>query len=335
MQADCLPDRVGLAVRVGELNVEVADFPEAVAAKLERVGHDADPVLADVKSVAPALERPRVGVRDEQFCHRGTPDDRPDPALVLVSDGMQDEALAGGEAQAEPPALPADLPAADLEARASGLNDPQRLEIVSQGPDAVGGIGTRTGRQRHDAQVLHPQLPSCRRGPRWHAGRGSAWRTGCRPAARGRTAASTDPASRILSGREHADPPRLHEHLRGTVMPRRSSPAGSAGQPWSPARTRRIPPASPGRAHREPTARTRPTGSERHHRLVVRAAAVPADDECLPRTASASAADGLASAPSAGPARATWSLGGSFRVTETNRASGVTGRSRRRISPPA
>ncbi len=213
VQADCLPDCVGLAVLVGELNVEVADFPEAVAAKLERIGHAADPVLADVESVAPALERPRVGVRDEQFCHRGTPDDRPHPAVVLVSDGMQDEALAGGEAQAQPPALPADLPAADLEARAPRLNDPQRLEIVSQRPDAISGIGTRTGRQRHDTRVLHPRY---RHLVEVHDGMQAMDRLGVRVVIRPLAVKQQrphDPASHILSRREGPDPPRFHHHL--------------------------------------------------------------------------------------------------------------------------
>src|SRR6185312_7171969 len=140
VQADCLADCVRLAVLVGELNVEVADFPQAVTSKLERIGHDADPVLANVESVAPALERPRVGVRNEQFCHRGTPDDWPYPAAVLVSDRMQDKALASGEAQAQPPALPADLPAADIEARALRLDDPERAKVVSQWPGTAGGV---------------------------------------------------------------------------------------------------------------------------------------------------------------------------------------------------
>ena len=156
VQADRLPDRVRLAVRADEVDIEVADLPEAVAAELERVRHDPDPVLADVESVAPPLERPWIRVRDEQFRHRGAPDDRPYPAPVLVADGVQDEAFAGGEAEAKPPALPADLPAVDLEARSVRLSDLERLEVIPQRPDAIGGVGARARRHRHHAQVLDP-----------------------------------------------------------------------------------------------------------------------------------------------------------------------------------
>src|ERR1700689_2052520 len=149
MQADGLADRIRLAVNVGEVDIEVADLPEAVTAEPQRVGGYPDPVLADVEGVAPALERPRIGVRDKQLGHRGTPDDRPYRALILVSHGVHDKALAGVEAQPQAPALPANLPAPDLEPRALGLDDLERPQIVAQRSDAIGGIGTRTGGQRH------------------------------------------------------------------------------------------------------------------------------------------------------------------------------------------
>jgi hypothetical protein len=58
---------------------------------------------------------------------------------------VQDKALAGVETQPEAPALPANLPAADLEARALGLDDLERPQIVAQRPDAIGGISAGTG----------------------------------------------------------------------------------------------------------------------------------------------------------------------------------------------
>src|ERR1700750_3193720 len=102
------------------------------------------------------MVRPRVGVRGEQLRHRGTPQDRPDPALVFVSDGVQDQALARVETQPEPPPLPADLPAAHLETRALWLDDLQRLKIIPQRPHAVSSIGPGTGRQRDHTQILYP-----------------------------------------------------------------------------------------------------------------------------------------------------------------------------------
>ena len=140
---------------------------------------------------------------------------RPDPALVLVSDRVQDEALPRGEAQTEPPALPANLPAADVEARPLGLDDLERLEIISQRTNAVGGVGARTRRQRHDPQVLHPHY---RHVIQVHDGMKAVDRLGVRVVIRPLTIEQQrphDPSSRILGCRERADAPWLYTHLRG------------------------------------------------------------------------------------------------------------------------
>lgn len=182
------------------------------------------PVLADIKSVAPALERAWVGVRDKQFCHRGTPYDPPYRALVLVSDGVHDDALPGGEAQAELPALPANLPAADFEARAIGLDDLKRFEIVSQRSDAIGGIGARAAWQWHYAQVLHPYY---RHIIEVHDGMKAVDRLGVRVVIRPLAIEQQRPrdsASRIFRCRERADPPCLHQHLLGVGDTAGSSP---------------------------------------------------------------------------------------------------------------
>ena len=135
--------------------------------------------------------------------------------MFLVSDGVQDKALAGGEAQAESPALPANLPAADFEARALGLDDLERLEIVSQRPDAIGSIGARTRRQRHRAQILHPQY---RHVVEVHDGVEAMDRLGIGVVVRPLAIVEQGPrhpAARVLGGRERADPPWLHTHLPG------------------------------------------------------------------------------------------------------------------------
>ena len=56
-----------------------------------------------------------------QLGHGGPVDDRAQPAVVGVADGVQHQALARVEAEPEAPVLPAHLPAVDLEADARWL----------------------------------------------------------------------------------------------------------------------------------------------------------------------------------------------------------------------
>ncbi len=56
--------------------------------------------------------------------------DRAHAVAVHVADLVQGESLALVEADAEPPFLPAHLPAVELEARAFGLDDLERPQVV-------------------------------------------------------------------------------------------------------------------------------------------------------------------------------------------------------------
>lgn len=217
------------------------------------------PVLADIKSVGPALERAWVGVRDKQFCHRGTPYDPPYRALVLVSDGVHDDALPGGEAQAELPALPANLPAADFEARAIGLDDLKRFEIVSQRSDAIAGIGARAAWQWHYAQVLHPYY---RHIIEVHDGMKAVDRLGVRVVIRPLAIEQQRPRDSGPASSGAVNVPIPHASTStcsGLVMPRAQARREPASQPWSRAHTERIRPASRERVHQGPSARTRPS----------------------------------------------------------------------------
>ncbi len=118
--------------------VEIADLPEAVAPVLEGVGEGADAVLPHVEGVAVKVGRPRVAVGHHHVGDGGAVEDGPLPSLVRVGHGVNDQPLARREAQAHPPLLPGELVATQLEARALGLPDLDRLEIRPARPSRPG-----------------------------------------------------------------------------------------------------------------------------------------------------------------------------------------------------
>ena len=156
VHADRVRDRVGLALLGREHRVEVVDDAEAVAAELQRVGHAAEAPLAGVERVLPAVHRAGVAVGHDHLARptRGGAPAGPGRSSWYC-DGVQHEALVRVEADAERPALPADVVAVDVEARAVGLHDLQRLEVVAHRPDVGGEVRTPVGGHRHHAEVDH------------------------------------------------------------------------------------------------------------------------------------------------------------------------------------
>ena len=57
---------------------------------------------------------------------------RPQPAVILVADRMEDQSLARVEADAEAPFLPAHFITLDREARTVRLHDLERLHVVPE-----------------------------------------------------------------------------------------------------------------------------------------------------------------------------------------------------------
>ena len=124
--------------------VEVGDLAEAVAAELERGGHEAEAPLADVERGAAVVVGRRVAVGDDHLGEREPVRDRPRAAAVVVADRVQDHALAVVEADAQRPLLPAHAVAVERERDALGLRDLERLEVVAQlAGRARGGGRTR------------------------------------------------------------------------------------------------------------------------------------------------------------------------------------------------
>ena len=99
-----------------------------VDVRLEVVRVLRDVVLAHVERGSPDPVHVGEGVGHVDVVEREPVDDRPDNAVLLVADLVEDEPLARREADAEVPALPGDFASVDPEARSVGLCDDERLE---------------------------------------------------------------------------------------------------------------------------------------------------------------------------------------------------------------
>ena len=131
MDADRAGDVVGLTGNVVQGGVQVTDLAEAVAAQLQRGGHEAEAPLADVERGPPVVLGARVPVRHHHLGQRHAVGDRPDPAAVGVSDLVQDQAFPVVEADPQGPFLPAQLVAVQLERDPFRLGDVQRAHVVA------------------------------------------------------------------------------------------------------------------------------------------------------------------------------------------------------------
>ena len=156
MDADGVADRPRLAAVAGHRGVQVGDLAEAVAAQLERVGPLPDQVLAGVEIGLPVPEL-RVPVGHHHLGDGCPVDDRPVPPAVADADLVQDQPLAGVEADPHGPALPAQQLAFEGETRALRLGD---LDGPQRGPvrPADGRVVIVTGLLRHRQHELIHQL---------------------------------------------------------------------------------------------------------------------------------------------------------------------------------
>ena len=137
----------------------VADLAEAVAAQLQRRGHEAEAPLADVERGAPVVIDRRIAVRHDHLGEGHPVRDGPDPALVLVADAVQHQAFAVVEPDPHPPALPAQLVAVQGERHTVRLADLQRLQVLAllQPGDLLGHVLAHHRRRIDRAGVLDLQ----------------------------------------------------------------------------------------------------------------------------------------------------------------------------------
>ena len=218
VEADAVLDDVDLALGVDRADVEVDDLAEAVAAQGQRVGVVAEPELARVEGgLAGGPVDAGVAVRDHELGDRHAPRDRALGAVVVEADVVDDEALALAVAEPEAPALPADLPAVDLERGALGLDDLERL----QRHRAAGlGQAVRPGRLRRRDAVGVLDVDDLGRVHR-DDGVQAADRVGVLVGVGGGAVPHRRPDQppAVVEVRGHVDPerPGLHVHLGGVV----------------------------------------------------------------------------------------------------------------------
>ena len=151
-----LRDRLRAAAAVVHDGVEIADLAEAVAAELERVDVVPEAVLPDVERVLEDHGRIGVGVGDRELGDREPVRDGPRPRAVALVEGelVQRQRLARVEADAQPPRAPAQRVAVQCEARALGLRDLDRPQIVAVGAPAAVAVVAGLLRDGHRAVVV-------------------------------------------------------------------------------------------------------------------------------------------------------------------------------------
>mmetsp|Transcript_48273 Transcript_48273/g.92310 ORF Transcript_48273/g.92310 Transcript_48273/m.92310 type:complete len:226 (-) Transcript_48273:275-952(-) len=117
------------AVEVGEVCVEVANFSQAIASELQRVGVFAQPVLPSVEGVLAEVRVGGVSIGHYHLREAQAVSHHAHGEFVLVEDGqgVEHQSLARGEADAETPVVPRHRGAVHYERRALRLCDVQRL----------------------------------------------------------------------------------------------------------------------------------------------------------------------------------------------------------------
>jgi hypothetical protein len=175
--------------RRGQHRVEVGDLPEAVAAELQRRGHEPETPLADVERGPAVVVGGGVPVRDDHLGEGEPVRDRPEAAAVDDADGVQDQPFPVVEAQSQPPVLPGEQVAVERERDAVGLADVQRLDLPQRDRDQSGPVLAHHRRQRRiaagrvvfEVQQFHPVEVDDRMQPRQVMGVGAALLTAPAP----------------------------------------------------------------------------------------------------------------------------------------------------------
>ena len=154
MHADGVADQLRLAVPVMAPGIEIVDVTEAIAAEREGIEQLPDAVFAGVEGVAARVAAGRVAIGHDHLRHRRAVHDGAEPALVFITDLMEDQTIADVEAHPDLPFLPAHQMALDREAWAFGLHDLERLQV---GAGLLLDDRRAFGRQRNDAEVIEAQ----------------------------------------------------------------------------------------------------------------------------------------------------------------------------------
>ena len=132
VQADRVLDVVWRSRGVVQHRVHVDDLAEAVAAQLQRGGHETEAPLADVVGRPAVVVERGVAVGHHHLGERHPVGDVTPYPVVVIGHLVDHGTLAVVEAEAHRPVLPPQLGAVDSEGRALGLGDVQGLQIGAQ-----------------------------------------------------------------------------------------------------------------------------------------------------------------------------------------------------------
>src|SRR5271156_1644498 len=121
MHADGVFDGFDLTRHVHHMRVKVVNCADAIATKLEAVGHSADAVFPDVKGILFVVGSSGIAIWHLHLRQRRPVQDWTYTTLILVGELMKYEALTRGKADPKTPFLPAYLIAVHSKARTLGL----------------------------------------------------------------------------------------------------------------------------------------------------------------------------------------------------------------------
>ena len=93
--------------------VEIVNLSKAIASKGQGVGERADTIFASIESVLAVVVLTGVAVGHDHVGQRRPVENRTHPALVLIPDGVNHQALSRGKSHAQVPLLPSDAVTVD------------------------------------------------------------------------------------------------------------------------------------------------------------------------------------------------------------------------------
>ena len=137
------------------MGIEVLYVAKAVAAQRERIGQLPDSILTYVEGVLAEAGLAWVAIRYHHVAKRRSIHDWPDLAVILVRDGVQNQAFPWCEANSETPVLPADLMPIYSEAGTLMLDYFQWFQVSARFRDVLPSPVAGFRWQGHHAIVLN------------------------------------------------------------------------------------------------------------------------------------------------------------------------------------
>ena len=160
MHADGVFDCIDGPVGQQRVHIKIMDFAQTVAAQAERIGQITHTRLAGIQHVLPGVHGVTVAIGNHHVRQRGPIQDRPPLPGIVITQGMQDQAVLGVHADPERPLLPFHRVPIDPETRPLGLGNGNRFQIGPQRRLMAGLIPTALRRYGCHAMIFQMSHPS-------------------------------------------------------------------------------------------------------------------------------------------------------------------------------